>query len=94
MSKSRYAFNAAATRGSAGAELLALGEVEGAPVGVGGELLDAADVLGVVLWLFGALSPGLGDPLPLQAATATTKSAAAPRVGHEDLRTDHLLSRG
>jgi hypothetical protein len=85
--KFSYAFTAAATRGSAGAELL----VDGG--GVDAELVDAdvevpevLGVLGVVAWLSDALGPGFGELL-LHPATTAAATVAATSATKGDLRT-------
>jgi hypothetical protein len=86
--KCSYAFSAAATRGSAGVELLAVGGVDAVDGEVELELL--VSIVGVVRPL-GALGPGFGDLLLHPATTAATM-AAATRATKGDLGTDHLPS--
>jgi hypothetical protein len=74
-----YAFTAAATRGSAGVELLTLGGVDAVDGDVELEVLVAF----VVVWL-GALGPGFGESL-LHPATTAAAIAAATRATKEDL---------
>jgi hypothetical protein len=83
-----YAFSAAPTRGSAGVELLVVGVgVDGEPVDGDVELLEVFGVLGVVVWLPGALGPGFGKPLLHPATAAAATAAATSETKGDDLRT-------
>jgi hypothetical protein len=84
--KLSYALTAAATRGSAGVELLTVGDVAGELV-VDVALPEVPGELGVALWPSVALGPGFGELL-LHPATATATIAAATSASkREVLRT-------
>lgn len=82
--KLSYALTAAATRGSAGAELVVGGDDDAGSVDV--ELPEVPGADGVVLWLSGALGPGFGALLPHPVTTAAA-TAAAVNATQGDLRT-------
>ena len=92
--KLTYAFSAAATRGSAGAELLALGDVEEGSVGDVDAVPELREFVGDVVVLSDALGPGLGEPLLLHAAITVADIAAIARTTNRNLCTDHPLRSG
>lgn len=84
--KLSYAFTAAATRGSAGTELLEVAGVVDELADGEAELPDVLGVLAVVTWLLsGALGPGFGELL-LQPTTTMAITAARSATSRE-LRT-------
>jgi len=85
---------AAATRGSAGVEVLSVSELEGGALDevVVPELRDVAD--DVLVELTDALGPGFGDPLLLQPPRAVIDSATIDTTTNRNGFTDHLADQG